>query len=115
MDAMVVPFSSERTTVKHHFLALAMTVAVTTPVLADPALANAKKCMGCHNMAVKVIGPSFKDVAAKYKTDKDAVDKLAAKIRKGGSGVWGVAVMPTNDHVNEAEARKLATWVLGLK
>ena len=112
---MVVLLHVERTAVKHHFLALSMAIAIATPALADPALANAKKCMGCHNVAVKVVGPSFKDVAAKYKTDVSAVDKLATKIRKGGSGVWGVAVMPANDHVSEAEARKLATWVLGLK
>ena len=112
---MVVPFTSERPAVKHHFLALSLALAIVSPAHADPALANAKKCMGCHNAAVKVVGPSFKDVAAKYKTAPNAVDKLAAKIRKGGSGVWGVTVMPANDRVNETEARKLAAWVLGLK
>ena len=115
MNLWSSPLSFERSAVKYPFLALTMTVAVVTPALADPALANAKKCMGCHNVAVKVVGPSFKAVAAKYKADNATVDQLANKIRRGGSGVWGIAVMPANDHVNEAEARKLATWVLSLK
>jgi cytochrome c len=54
-------------------------------------------------------------VAAKYKADKTAVDKLAAKIIKGGSGVWGPVPMPANAQVNEAEAKKLAAWVLATK
>ena len=62
----------------------------------------------------KVLGPAFKDVAAKYKGDKAAADRLATKIMKGGSGVWGTAYMPANAQVNEAEAKKLAAWVLSL-
>jgi len=63
----------------------------------------------------KLVGPSYKDVAAKYKADKSAVDKLATKIVKGGSGVWGAVPMPANPQVNEAEAKKLAAWVLSAK
>lgn len=84
------------------------------PAIADQALATSKNCMACHATDKKLVGPAFKDVAAKYKGDKTAVDKLAAKVIKGGSGVWGPVPMPANTQVNEAEAKKLVTWVLSL-
>lgn len=87
----------------------------SAPVLADQALATAKNCMACHAMDKKLVGPSYKEVAAKYGSDKSAVDKLAAKILKGGSGAWGAVPMPANAQVNEAEAKSLATWVLSVK
>lgn len=96
-------------------LALALSTAAASPAFADQALATAKNCMACHAVANKVVGPAFKDVAAKYKDDKGAVDKLAAKIMKGGSGVWGAIPMPANPQVNDAEAKKLAAWVLSQK
>ena len=71
--------------------------------------------MTCHAIDKKVVGPGYKEVAAKYAGQKDAVDKLAGKILKGGSGVFGVVPMPANTQVNEAEAKKLAAWVLSLK
>jgi cytochrome c len=77
----------------------------------DVALARAKKCMNCHAVAEKLVGPAFKEVAARYANDKQAEDRLAKKIREGGSGAWGVVPMPTND-VTPAEARELAHWVL---
>ena len=83
------------------------------PAWADPALASSKNCMACHAVDRKLVGPSYKDIAAKYKDDKSAADKLAAKIQKGGSGVWGPVPMPANPQVNEADAKKLASWVLG--
>ena len=83
--------------------------------LADQALATAKNCMACHAVDKKLVGPAYKDVAAKYAGDKTAVDKLAVKIMKGGSGVWGPVPMPANTQVNEAEAKKLAAWVLSQK
>ena len=94
---------------------LAAGVAVSTPALADLQLATAKNCMACHAVATKLVGPSYKDVAAKYAGQKDAVDKLAAKILKGGSGVWGPVPMPANAQVSADEAKKLATWVLAQK
>ncbi len=94
---------------------LATGFAVSTPALADLQLATAKNCMACHAVATKLVGPSFKDVAAKYAGQKDAVDKLAAKIVKGGSGVWGPVPMPANAQVNADEAKKLAAWVLTQK
>ena len=87
----------------------------TAPAMADEALAKSKNCMGCHALDKKVLGPSYKDVAAKYKSDKGAVDKLAQKIIKGGSGVWGAVAMPANNQVSEADAKKLAAWILKQK
>jgi cytochrome c len=82
---------------------------------ASAELANSKNCMGCHNIGVKVVGPAYKDVAAKYKGDPKAVDYLTTKILKGGSGVWGAIPMPANTQLNEAEAKQLAKWVLQQK
>jgi len=100
---------------KRALFALVAATAVAGPALADQALASAKNCMACHAMDKKLVGPSFKDVAAKYASDKGAVDKLATKIIKGGSGVWGPVPMPANAQVNEAEAKKLASWVMSQK
>ena len=100
---------------KQALLAVAAAVVVSTPALADQALAQAKNCMSCHAVDKKLVGPSYKEVAAKYAGQKDAADKLAVKIVKGGSGVWGPVPMPANAQVNEAEAKKLAAWVLTQK
>ena len=94
---------------------LATGVVVSTPALADLQLATAKNCMACHAVDKKLVGPSYKDVAAKYAGQKDAADKLAAKIIKGGSGVWGPVPMPANAQVNADEAKKLAAWVMTQK
>jgi len=83
--------------------------------LAQADLAQKKNCMACHAIDKKVVGPAYKDVAAKYAGQKDAAAKLAEKIQKGGSGVWGPVPMPANTQVNEAEAKQLAAWVLSLK
>ena len=100
---------------KRTLFALAAAVSITTPVLADQALAQAKNCLSCHSIEKKIVGPAYKDVAKKYAGQKDAADKLASKIMKGGAGVWGVVPMPVNSQVNEADAKKLANWVLSLK
>lgn len=89
--------------------------AACLPAMADQALATSKNCMACHAIDKKLVGPSYKDVAAKYAGQKDAADKLADKIMKGGSGVWGPVPMPANPQVSAAEAKKLAAWVLGMK
>jgi len=87
---------------------------MTGAAMADQALAAAKNCMACHAVDKKLVGPSYKDVAKKYAGQKDAVDKLATKITKGGSGAWGAIPMPANPQVNDADAKKLASWVLSL-
>ena len=96
------------------FAALAA-VAAASPAMADEALAKSKNCMACHTVDKKLVGPAYKDVAQKYASDGGAVDKLAAKIMKGGSGVWGAVPMPPNANVTEADAKKLAGWIMGLK
>jgi cytochrome c len=97
-------------------IALSLTALLTSQAaLASQALATSKNCMACHAVDKKVLGPAFKDVAAKYAGQKDAAAKLASKIMKGGGGVWGPVPMPANAQVNEAEAKTLATWVLSLK
>ena len=84
-------------------------------VQADEALAKAKNCMSCHAVDKKLVGPSYKDVAAKYKGDKTAEAKLAEKVIKGGSGAWGSMPMPPNPQVSAAEAKTLVAWVLAQK
>jgi len=82
------------------------------PAWASPELAQKKNCMACHAVATKVIGPSYKEVAAKYGGQPDAVAKLSQKVIKGGSGVWGAVPMPANPQVSEAEAKQLVQWIL---
>jgi len=96
-------------------LCVAVGASFTIPAFANADLASKKNCLACHNTDKKVIGPSYKEVAAKYAGQKDAADKLAQKILKGGSGVWGAVPMPANPQVNEAEAKTLATWILTVK
>jgi cytochrome c len=80
--------------------------------MADQELATSKNCMSCHNIDRKVVGPAYKDVAAKYRGDKAAATRLVSKVMEGGGGVWGVVKMPSNPQVSEAEAKKLVAWVL---
>ena len=82
---------------------------------AQPDLAQKKNCLACHQVDRKVLGPAFKDVAARYAGQGDAADKLAAKVMKGGVGAWGNLPMPANPQVSEAEAKQLVGWILGLK
>ena len=92
--------------------ALATGFAVSTPALADMALATSKNCMACHAVDKKLVGPSYKDIATKYAGQADAADKLANKVVKGGSGAWGPVPMPANAQINDADAKKLVTWIL---
>lgn len=93
---------------------LPLLAAACLPARADLALATSRNCMACHAMDRKVVGPSYKAVAEKY-AGQNVTDKLAAKIVKGGAGVWGPVPMPANAQVSEAESRRLAAWILGLK
>ncbi len=77
------------------------------------ALATKSGCLACHQVETKVVGPSYKDVAAKYK-GQDAVEQLVAKVKNGGSGVWGPVPMPPNVNVSEDDIRTIVTWVLSL-
>lgn len=100
---------------KSKLIAVAALAAVfAAPAFANQELAQKKNCMTCHATDKKIVGPAYKDVAAKYAKDKDAVKKLSEKIIKGGSGVWGPVPMPANA-VTPAEAETLAKWVLTVK
>lgn len=96
-------------------MAVVLSAAIAAPAFADQALAAAKNCMSCHTVDKKLVGPSYKQVAEKYAGQAGAVDKVAAKIIKGGSGVFGPVPMPANTQVSDAEAKKLAAWVLSFK
>ena len=100
---------------KRALITIAMTLAVAAPAMADQALATSKNCMACHAVDKKLVGPSYKDVAAKYAGQKDAVDKLAVKIIKGGSGVWGPVPMPPHPAISDADLKTMVDWVLALK
>ena len=94
---------------------LALAAVHAVPAFAQADLAQKKNCMACHAIDKKLVGPAYKDVAAKYAGQKDAVDKLAAKVVKGGAGVWGAVPMPANPQVTDAEAKQLVQWILTLK
>ena len=98
-----------------HLLPVILGAALAAPAFANPELAQKKNCMACHAVDKKVIGPAFKDVAAKYAGDKDAPANLATKVMKGGSGSWGQIPMPANPQVSEAEAKQLVQWVMQQK
>jgi len=87
----------------------------TGAVRADYDLVLKKNCLACHQIDKRKYGPNFKEVAAKYTDQKNAVDILAKKIRSGGTGVWGPDLMPPQPQVSAAEARTLAQYVLSLK
>ena len=89
-------------------------LAVALPAHADAALAKKYNCTACHAVDKKLVGPAYKDVAAKYKGDSAAAAKLATKVKKGGSGVWGPIPMPPNPAVPDADIKKLVDWVLKL-
>jgi len=101
-----------KTSLAFHFV---VSLLVSAPAFASADLARSKNCMACHAVANKVVGPAYKDVAAKYAGQGDAENKLTQKVLKGGSGVWGAVPMPANPQVSEAEARTLVKWVLTLK
>ena len=100
---------------KKSLLTVALALVLSTPAMADSKLAAEKICTACHAPASRLVGPSFKEIAAKYADQKNAMDTLAVKVIKGGSGVWGVNVMPANPQVNESEAKKLVAWILSQK
>jgi cytochrome c len=89
--------------------------AASSSAFAQADLAKSKNCMACHAIGSKLVGPAFKDVAAKYAGQKDAEARLAAKVIKGGAGVWGPVPMPANTQVSDAEAHALVKWVLAQK
>ncbi|RVU46530.1 c-type cytochrome [Rubrivivax rivuli] len=79
---------------------------------ASPELAKQKNCMNCHAADRKIVGPAWRDIAKRYGSTPNASAALAVKIRAGGGGAWGVVPMPANPTLSEADAKRLADWVL---
>lgn len=90
-------------------LALAFAIA---PAWASEDLARKNGCAACHAADKKAVGPSWKDIAAKYKGDAKAADTLAAKVKAGGKGVWGQVPMPPQAKVADADLKAILGWVM---
>lgn len=85
------------------------------PAAASPELAREKVCLGCHAVDRKLVGPSFRDIAARYAGQPGAAARLTEKIQRGGSGAWGAVPMPANPRLSAEDARQLANWVLAVR
>ena len=96
-------------------IALAALAAAAAPAAASEQLAKKHNCLACHTVDKKMVGPSYKDVAAKYRGDKQAAAKLAAKVKNGSQGVWGNVPMPPNTTVPDADVNALVKWILSQK
>jgi len=96
--------------------AAALALTTVLPAQASEELAKKHLCTTCHVVkGAKTIGPTYADVAKKYAGQKDAEAKLAEKVKKGGSGVWGQVPMPPNAAVPDADLKALVKWVLSVK
>ena len=96
-----------------------MTIAAGWPGVASAAsapagyeIAKQNACLGCHTVDRKLVGPAFRDVAAKYKGDAKAQVRLEKKVRDGGAGVWGVIPMPSHPRMSDGDIRTVVAWVL---
>jgi cytochrome c len=85
---------------------------VSAPAMANLDLAKKSNCMSCHTVDKKLVGPAYKDVAAKYAGKADAVKTLSAKVKAGGKGNWGEIPMPPNAAVKDADIETLVKWIL---
>lgn len=92
--------------------ALTLALLIAPAAQASEELAKKYNCLACHQMDKKLVGPAYQDVAAKYKGQADAPAKLAAKVKAGGTGVWGQIPMPPNPTVPDADITALVTWIL---
>ncbi len=96
-------------------LALAPLVSIAAVDAAQAeALAKKHNCLQCHAADKKILGPSYKDVASKYKADKNAKALLVKHVKAGSKGVWGPIPMPSNDKVSDAEVATLVEWILSM-
>jgi len=96
--------------------AAALALAAVAPAQASEDLAKKYACVACHVVkGAKTVGPAYADVAKKYAGQKDAEAKLAEKVKKGGTGVWGQVPMPPNASVPDADVRALVKWILSVK
>ena len=114
---MKTAMQMETLMMKRMIAACAITVGVLSAgaVQADEKLAQANGCLACHSVEKKILGPAYKDVAAKYKDDKGAEASLIKKVKEGGTGVWGAFTMPPNTQVKDADIAALVKWILKQK
>ena len=94
-------------------LSVAVLTTLSFAAHANKALAEKNGCLGCHAITSKLVGPAYQDIAAKYAGQSDAKEKLVQSMRKGGVGRWGEMPMPAQVQLSEADAKKLAAWILG--
>ncbi len=94
------------------FMAAAAGVLAAPVAQADEALLKKHNCIACHQIDKKLLGPAYKDVAKKYKGQKDIAAKLADKVKKGGQGAWGPVPMPPNPQVPDADNKKMVEYIL---
>ena len=97
------------------FLAATAAIPASLPAYAQEELAKKHACFACHAVDKKLVGPSYKDVAAKYRGDGGAEAKLIDKVKKGSQGTWGQVPMPPNASVPDADVRALVKWILSQK
>jgi cytochrome c len=93
----------------------AAAIPVSLPAQAQEELAKKHACLACHAVDKKLVGPAYKDVAAKYRGDASAEAKLVEKVKKGSQGTWGQVPMPPNANVPDADVRALVKWILSQK
>lgn len=93
----------------------AVVASLAMPAFASLELAQKNACTACHAVDKKLVGPSYKDVAAKYKGNAKAEAMLVEKVKKGGVGVWGQVPMPANANLKDADATTLVKWILATK
>lgn len=93
----------------------ALTILFGPPAMASLELARKYSCVSCHAPDRKLVGPAYRDIAARYRDQTEAVARLAEKIRNGGSGVWGRMVMPPMTKVPDADRKALVEWILSTR
>jgi cytochrome c551/c552 len=85
------------------------------PARGDLKRATQRGCTGCHNVDIKILGPAYKAVARKYQGDNSALERLAAKVKTGGSGTWGAARMPPHPKLSDEQIKEIVSWILSLE
>lgn len=95
--------------------AIAASLTMAGGAYANEKLSQSSGCMTCHGVDKKIIGPGFKEIAAKYRGAKGAEADLIKKVKAGGKGVWGEIPMPPNAHVKDEDIKTLVQWVMSLK
>jgi cytochrome c len=96
-------------------IAAAAGLALAGPAQANEALAKSSGCLACHTVDKKLIGPSYKEIADKYRSDKGAEANLIKKVKDGGKGNWGDIPMPPNGHVKDPDIKTIVAWILSIK